>query len=329
MQSTTRIASIVATAAAAVGGSAALAPSMAAAASAPKAAASLTVAYLRDGDVYVATGTAGTVKRLTTDRHSSRPRWSPDGKRLAYLSSSALWVMNADGTGKRRVTTAAAGGASWSPDGTWLAYVGPDCNGTLDVLKVPTTGAGKPVSLLPTSPCAGKPANADGIGSIQPIGGTLAQRLHRDSAVAWSPNGRKIAFKGGDCAGIFDDCLTVADLATGTESTVDAYGGGGQVFSGFGAVPAWRPDSGRLSWTAYTEGDSPETSEPVHVIESDPTGAARRTVGSPDDREMSYVNAGQAVLTGTHAGGSWITLVNLTSGARTYLRAGSQPVARP
>jgi hypothetical protein len=35
------------------------------------------------------------------------------------------------------------------------------------------------------------------------------------------------------------------------------------------------------------------------------------------------------VLTGTHAGGSWITLVNLTSGARTYLRAGSQPVAKP
>jgi Tol biopolymer transport system component len=326
MQSTTRIASIAAVAA--VG--AALAPPVAAAANTPAASgttAHLTVAYLRDGDVYVATGPSA--KRLTTDRHSARPRWSPDGTRLAYLSSTSLWVMDGDGSGRRRVAAVATGGASWSPDGRWLAYVGPDCNGSLDVLKVPATGAGRPVSLLPTGPCAGKPASSDGVASIQPVGGTLAQRLHRDSAVAWSPDGHKIAFKGGGCEGVFDDCLTVADIASGGETTVDAYGGGGQVFSGFGAVPAWRPDSARVSWTAYTEGDSPETSEPVHVVESSPAGAASRTIGTADDREMSYVNAGRAVLTGTHAGGSWITLVDLATGARTYLRSGSQPAVRP
>jgi hypothetical protein len=89
--------------------------------------------------------------------------------------------MNADGSGKRRLAPAATGGPSWSPDGRWLAFAGPDCHGTLDVLKVPATMAGAPVSLLPTSPCAGKPA------------------------------------------------------------AVDGYGGGGQVYSGFGVLPAWHP----------------------------------------------------------------------------------------
>jgi hypothetical protein len=149
--------------------------------------------------------------------------------------------MNADGSGKRRLAPAATGGPSWSPDGRWLAFAGPDCHGTLDVLKVPATMAGAPVSLLPTSPCAGKPAAVDGVGSTQPVGGTLAQRLKRESAVAWSPDGRRIAFRGGECASIFDDCLSVADVATGTEATLDGYGGGGQVYSGFGVLPAWHP----------------------------------------------------------------------------------------
>jgi Tol biopolymer transport system component len=237
--------------------------------------------------------------------------------------------MNADGSGKRRLAPAATGGPSWSPDGRWLAFAGPDCHGTLDVLKVPATMAGAPVSLLPTSPCAGKPAAVDGVGSTQPVGGTLAQRLMRESAVAWSPDGRRIAFRGGECASIFDDCLSVADVATGTEATLDGYGGGGQVCSGFGVLPAWHPGGGRLAWTAYTDGDSPETNRPVHGTESDAAGAARRTIGSPDDRELAYVNAGQAVLTSTRGGQSWLTLVDLATGTRTYLRPGSQASPRP
>jgi Tol biopolymer transport system component len=285
-----------------------------------------TIAYLRGGDIYLATGT--TQKALTTDHTSSRPRWSPDGRRIAYLSASALWTMNADGSAKRKVAPAATGGAGWSPDGRWLAFPGPDCNGTLDVMKVSSTG-GTPVSLLPTSPCGTRPGVADGIGGIQTTGGTLAQRMKRENGVAWSPDGKRIAFRGGDCASVFDDCLTVATIATGAETALDGYGGGTQVFSGFGVVPAWSPDGARLSWTAYTDGESGETSVPVHVTESTATGTNRRTVGVAEDRELTYVNAGQALLTSSHAGGSWVTLVDLSSGARTYLRQGSQATAKP
>src|SRR5690242_11532887 len=52
------------------------------------------VAYVRGGDVYVSKGAAET--RLTKDAGYSRPRWSPDGKQIAYLRGGQLWTMKAD-----------------------------------------------------------------------------------------------------------------------------------------------------------------------------------------------------------------------------------------
>jgi dipeptidyl aminopeptidase/acylaminoacyl peptidase len=77
------------------------------------------------------------VQQLHADQFNyiSYARWSPDGKRIAFVkipdsqtpfTVGELWVMNADGSNARMLAKADAGhgyAANWSPDGTRLAFV--------------------------------------------------------------------------------------------------------------------------------------------------------------------------------------------------------------
>jgi len=297
---------------------AAFQPSAASAATAP------VIAYVRGGDIYVSKGAAET--RLTTGGGRSRPRWSPDGRRLAYLTGGQLWTMNADGTGQRRLTTRAAAGPSWSPDGRWLAFASLSCTGGPGVYRIATTG-GTPEVLFPRD-CRAEDLPAEPA-LPAPRTGSLTERLRADDAVAWSPDGSRIAFRGGDCESVYDACLSVGTVATGGEQTVAAYGGGGLENRGYAVVPAWRADGARLAWTAYQEGETTAENEPVHLVEYDPATRAKRTVGGVLDRELAYLDAGRAVVTGQYRGGSWIVIVGLADGARTPFHPGSQPTVRP
>ncbi|HEX5835926.1 MAG TPA: hypothetical protein VFY34_18825, partial [Pyrinomonadaceae bacterium] len=84
--------------------------------------------------IYV-TSTAGgaELKRLTSGESSSAaPRWSPDGKKIAFTTGGQIWVMDAGGDNKEQITKISTGAAGpvWSPDGKWIAFtsdVYPDC----------------------------------------------------------------------------------------------------------------------------------------------------------------------------------------------------------
>jgi len=76
----------------------------------------------------------GELKRLTDGKtSSSAPRWSPDGKKIAFVTGGQIWTMDSDDGGdKEQVTkiSSGAGGPEWSPDGKWIAFtsdVYPDC----------------------------------------------------------------------------------------------------------------------------------------------------------------------------------------------------------
>jgi TolB protein len=100
------------------------------------------------------------------------PRWSPDGKRIAWTSTrdknQDIWVMNADGKNPTRLTSdpSADNGPSWSPDGKRLAFAG-GRSGNFDIYSM----------------------NADG---------SDVRRLTTDPKLdywpAWSPDGKRIAF---------------------------------------------------------------------------------------------------------------------------------------
>ena len=69
--------------------------------------------------------------RLTVDPENGMyPSWSPDGKRLAFMSwrngRTELFVMNADGSDQRKLLTMERGDAidpRWSPDGSRIVFV--------------------------------------------------------------------------------------------------------------------------------------------------------------------------------------------------------------
>ncbi|HXG69365.1 MAG TPA: S9 family peptidase [Gemmatimonadaceae bacterium] len=60
-------------------------------------------------------------------------RWSPDGRRVAYIAGSQLWIADSTGAGARQLTRISAGvsGPVWAPSGDKIAFVTgvyPECD---------------------------------------------------------------------------------------------------------------------------------------------------------------------------------------------------------
>lgn len=174
-------------------------------------------------DVVVAKADGSDIRQLTSGPHRDRnPRWSPDGRRLAFISTRTgayeVWVVNRNGTGLRRLTSFAADNAfapAWSPDGMRIGCTF-NSGAVTYVLTVDARDA-SPVA-LPT-----------------PAGEKFV-------AQDWSPDGRKLAGMHWNGRHSSRPVVAVFDLGTGTLRTV----------GDFDARPRWLMDSRRLIFASGT-----------------------------------------------------------------------------
>lgn len=110
---------------------------------------------------------------VTTPGHHRQPDVSPDGTRLVYVHAGNLWLANLDGSDRRQLTTFQGPGRSdemrprFSPDGRFIAYGHHDGR----------------IHVFDTSSAADRP-------------------LVPGRTPSWSPDGTRIAFAGGELAGV-------------------------------------------------------------------------------------------------------------------------------
>ncbi|HEU4990529.1 MAG TPA: protein kinase [Gemmatimonadaceae bacterium] len=135
-------------------------------------------------NIYVVPLAGGPPTRLTfTGTANVRPEWSPDGKRVMYVSDAggrflSLWALPASGGGAATLLAGVRGifGGLWSPDQRWIVYrTAASANGSRDIMALRTSGDTTPVPLAATP--------ADELGpALSPDGRWLAYSSNRSGA---------------------------------------------------------------------------------------------------------------------------------------------------
>ncbi|HEY1866929.1 MAG TPA: hypothetical protein VGG70_01450 [Candidatus Cybelea sp.] len=171
---------------------------------------------LPPSDLYVANidGT-GAVRVTNSGNHDTQPKWSPDGKSIAYVSMPAessgkfgIDLVGADGKRSSSVLTQGVtiNELSWSPDGRSLAYG--SRNGTTAMIGIVDVTS-KQTRWLPFTANGGSPAWAqaglvfaanDGTIRRAAIDGSKARTLvaKSDGTPSMSPDGRHLAYLAND-----------------------------------------------------------------------------------------------------------------------------------
>ena len=179
------------------------------------------IAFVRANQIYSVAKSGRTVTQLTTVGKNYRPKWSPDGKHIAYIQEDVngnknVFEMTATGTRKTQVTSSGtvAAAATWSPDGKTLAFAQTVDNGACaphvcletNLFTVKATAPfGSPTQMLGYYTASGQCGDEDH---------SLRHPIAVDRFVAWSPDGTRIALLNHyDCQ--LDDVIYMYTPATG------------------------------------------------------------------------------------------------------------------
>ena len=242
----------------------------------------------------------------------SAPVWSPDGKRIAFLSnrsgSTQIHVMWADTRETLQLTHVDRdpGGLKWSPDGTWILFT-MNLQDETPILPVKLPQTPKGAQLAKGAVIVDRASwGADGVGPTFKsynhvfvvesfVGGTprqITSGTYNHSAPEWSADGKTIYVSGirkPDAEYLRGDSEVYAiDVATlDVNALTDRKGPDGN--------PAVSPDG---KWIAYTGYDDQNfTSHLASLYVMDPAGGSKRLwtgalPSSPGDIEWAADGSG-------------------------------------
>nr|NUR38355.1 S9 family peptidase [Sphingomonas sp.] len=267
--------------------------------------------------INVATGEERPLAAGAGDHFS--PKWSPDGRRLAYVSTAEggapqLFVRWMDTGQTVRVTGLpdSPQDLAWSPDGRRIAYVMnlPDDGPKLGQAPDKPEGANwaKPLQIIDKVTY-----RADGAGYLKPgfdkifmvdsDGGAPRQLTfgaYHDGAPEWTPDGRAILFSANrnpdwELAGRESEIYRL-DVATGALTALTSR-------KGPDANPKVSPDGRTIAFLGFD--DTPKAFEQSHIYVMPVSGGPARPIAAGLDRDINDIAwSGGSLIAQYEEGGS-------------------------
>ena len=214
----------------------------------------------RDGnpEIYVMNADGNNQRRLTN--HPARdyaPSWSPDGKRIVFISerdghpdrapgwfTSEIYVMDADGSNQINLTNhpSADSSPSWSPDGQRIVFQSDRDNG----------GRGHNIEIYVMDADGGNQQN-------------LTNTPNADEDPSWSPDGERIVFSAQREGHVENKFGITSEIYV-----MDADGGNQQRLTenrNNDWHPSWSPDGKRITFMSDRKGDF--VSFDIYVMDAD------------------------------------------------------------
>jgi len=282
------------------------------------------IAYSSDREwpagIYVMDADGRNIHRVTSamadDHH---PTWSPDGRQIAFdrtleppapSSRHDVWLVQVDGTGETNLTSSLPNAAyeepEWSPDGRWIAVRELSGNDFKLLFVSPNGHESRTLSLgavrMPDHPAWSPDSKRLVLSSFGKVGEKVGENIYvvevatgavsrlttspsLDTAPAWSPDGRQIAFIRTPLV------ARTPDFKQSRLWTMDADGGNqhqaGDMVPQLGR-PAWSPSGDSVILVEEVRGTSD-----LFVVRTDGMPVRRLTWGGWADLDPAWSPDGQ------------------------------------